>query len=69
MAGNDQYLIPGLFPFFRLCGNPERLFQTITSFLARGDLCHLLINFANSLDPEQARQNVGPDLDANCFTL
>ena len=22
MAGNDQYLIPGLFPFSRLCGNP-----------------------------------------------
>ena len=25
--------------------------------------------FANSLDPDQARQNVGPDLDANCLTL
>ena len=23
MAGNDQYLIPGLFPFSRLCGNPD----------------------------------------------
>ena len=23
--------------------------------------------FANSLDPDQARQNVGPDLDPNCF--
>ena len=22
MAVNDQYLIPGLFPFSRLCGNP-----------------------------------------------
>ena len=27
-------------------------------------LC-LLITFANSLDPDQARQNVGPDLDPN----
>ena len=27
------------------------------------------INFANSLDPDQARQNVGPDLDPNCLTL
>ena len=26
-------------------------------------------NFANSLDPDQARQNVGPDLDPNCLTL
>ena len=32
-------------------------------------LCRLLITFANSLDPDQARQNVGPDLDLNCLTL
>ena len=31
--------------------------------------CRLLITFANSLDPDQARQNVGPDLDQNCLTL
>ena len=29
----------------------------------------LLIAFVNSLDPDQARQNVGPDLGANCLTL
>ena len=29
----------------------------------------LLITFANSLDPDQARQNVGPDLNPNCLTL
>ena len=29
----------------------------------------LLITFANSLDPDQARQNVGPDLDPNFLTL
>ena len=29
----------------------------------------LLITFANSLDPDQARQNVGPDLDPNWLTL
>ena len=28
--------------------------------------CRLLITFANSLDPDQVRQNVGPDLDPNC---
>ena len=27
------------------------------------------MTFANSLDPDQARQNVGPDLDSNCLTL
>ena len=32
-------------------------------FLTSGDFCHLLINFANSLDPDQDRQNVGPNLD------
>ena len=31
--------------------------------------CCLLITLANSLDPDQARQNVGPDLDLNCLTL
>ena len=29
--------------------------------------CRLLITFANSLDPDQAPQNVGPDLDPNCY--
>ena len=29
MAGNDQYLIPGLFPFSRLCGNPVYKFKII----------------------------------------
>ena len=29
---------------------------------------YLLITFANSLDPDQAEQNVMPDLDPNCLT-
>ena len=29
----------------------------------------LLITFANNLDPDQARQNVGHDLDQNCLAL
>ena len=32
-------------------------------------LVYLLTAFANSLDPDQAQQNVGPDLDPNCLTL
>ena len=32
-------------------------------------LACLLITFANSLDPDQARQNVAPDLDPNCLIL
>ena len=31
--------------------------------------CHLLITFANSLEPDQARQYVWPDLDPNCLIL
>ena len=38
------------------------------SLPARDDFCGLLITFANSLDPDQARQNVGPDLVPNCLT-
>ena len=37
--------------------------------LSRGDFCPLLITFANSMHPDQARQNVGPDLGPNCLTL
>ena len=40
----------------------------VNSFLARGVFCHLIITFANSLDPDQDRQNVGPDLDPNSVT-
>ena len=36
---------------------------SINSFLTFSDFCHLLITFANSLDSDQARQNVGTDLD------
>ena len=36
---------------------------------AKPNFCCLLITFANSLDPDQVRQNVGPDLDPNCLTL
>ena len=32
-------------------------------------LCGMLITFANSLDTDQARNNIGPDLDLNCLTL
>ena len=38
---------------------------------ARGDFSSVdwvLITFANSFDPDQARQIVGPDLDPNCMT-
>ena len=39
-----------------------------TSFLSCGDFSRLLISFANSLDPIQDQQNVGPDLDPNHLT-
>ena len=31
--------------------------------------CRLLITITNSLDPDQARQNVGPELDPGCLPL
>ena len=31
--------------------------------------CLLLINFLNSLDSDQGRHNVRPDLDPDCFQL
>ena len=37
-------------------------------FLASGDFCHLLITFANSLDPDQDGHSVHPELDRNHLT-
>ena len=34
---------------------------------ASGAFCCLLITFANSLNPDQAGQNIRPDLDPNCL--
>ena len=44
MAGNDQYLIPGLFPFSRLCGNPESLNSNRTEIdkINQGQITHEL---------------------------
>ena len=42
--------------------------KALTLCLASCDFCRLLITFANSLDPDQDQQNVGPDLDPNYLT-
>ena len=39
------------------------------SLFASSDFYSLLITFANSVDQDQDRQNVGPDLDPNRLTL
>ena len=46
----------------------SRICSVFNSLPASGDFCHLLIAFANSLDPDQARKNAGPDLDPNFLT-
>ena len=46
----------------------SRSCSVFNSLQASDNFCHLLIIFANSLDPDQARQNVAPDLDPNCLT-
>ena len=40
-----------------------------SSLPTRGKFCCLLFIFANSLDPDQAQQNVGSDLDPKCLTI
>ena len=42
-------------------------FFGLSSFLASHDFCRLLINFANSLDPDQGRHSFGPYLGPNCL--
>ena len=41
----------------------------VNYFLAGCDFNPLLITFANSLDPDQDRQNIGPSLDLNNFIM
>ena len=43
----------------------SRSCSLFNSLPASSDFCHLLITFANSLDPDH---NVGSDLDPNCLT-
>ena len=47
----------------------ERDEDSVNNSPASGDFCRLLITFANSLDPDQARQNVGPVLDSYCLIM
>ena len=47
----------------------ENLQRWVNWLPACGKFCLLLITFANSLDPNQARHNVRPDLDPSCMTL
>ena len=47
----------------------DALVVVLNSFHVSGDFCHLLITFANSLAPDQDRQNFSPDLDSNRLTL
>ena len=51
--------------FFNLFGQICILIKVLLLVSSHG----LLINFANNLNPDQAQQNVGPDLDPNCLTL
>ena len=61
--------LPTLFPNFNqlfIRGFPDKYFLTLCLLAVT---CCLLITFANRLDPDQDRQNVGPDLDPNGLTL
>ena len=42
--------------------------SSTSSLLAFGDFCHLLLTLANCLNPDQDRQNVGPDQNPNSLT-
>ena len=47
--------------------------MAVYTFIAEYFFCYLLMSslivFANSLGPDQARQNVGPDLVSKCLTM
>ena len=43
--------------------------NSINSLLAGGDFNRLMMAFANSLESDEDRQNVRPDLNQNSLTL
>ena len=47
---------------------PKYLDSDLDALSAADNFCCLLITFVNSLDPDQAPQKNGPDLDPNCLT-
>ena len=63
----DFHLIKNTFRFIISYKLKMKLMFNDSISLAVSDW--LLITFANCLDHDQARQNVGPDLDPNCLTL
>ena len=42
--------------------------KMVYAFHANGNFRHLLITFANNMDPDQDRQNYGPDPDPKHLT-
>ena len=53
------------FPLAKVASTSCYVFNSLSASV---EFCCLLITFANSLDPDQAPQNVRPDLDPNCLT-
>ena len=66
---NGWKMIKSAFFFNSLGYGSNSFVPYIIGFLNSLPTSRLLITFANSLDPDQARQNVGPDLDPNCLKL
>ena len=58
-----------LYVHFGTYGNELKELDKLNSFPASGEFCRLLLTFADSLGPDQAGQNIWPDLDPNCLTL
>ena len=54
---------------FHPCSQAIYIEDECLSISLLGVTCRLLITFANSLDPDQDQQNIGPDLDPNSLTL
>ena len=65
----DRQLMFEILEHLRQIDNPTSKLHVHLTFSQLVGICHLLIIFAISLDPVQARQNVGSDLDPDSLTL
>ena len=63
------HLRMGFDNMFGAKGKCTLYFVTWSLFPPSGHFRHLLITFANSLDPDQAWQIIRPSLDPNCLML
>ena len=67
LYGSINFCLTSLCGSLTACNHANVMSLTLSLLAAA--FFHLLMTLANGVDPDQDRQNVGPDLDPNRLTL